>query len=86
MTGPERPTPSATPPAEHPGPERPGPERMRQAVADYVRTAHEAYVTAARTFPPAVQGRMPLFAIGPFSVAAVGTRHLHLVATREPLG
>jgi hypothetical protein len=65
---------------------RPGPERMRQAVADYVRWVHEAYVTAARTFPPAVQGRMPLLAGGPFSVAAVGTRHLHLVATREILG
>lgn len=65
---------------------RPGPERMRQAVADYVRWAHEAYVTAARTFPPAVQGRMPLLAGGPFSVAAVGTRYLHLVATHEALG
>lgn len=74
------------PAAAHTEPPSSGPERMRQAVADYVRWAHEAYVTAARTFPPAVQGRMPLLAGGPFSVAAVGTRHLHLIATREVLG
>lgn len=77
MTGADRPTSAAEPS---------GPERMRQAVADYVRWVHEAYVTAARTFPPGVQGRMPLLVGGPFSVAAVGTRHLHLVATREALG
>ncbi len=64
----------------------PNPDQMRQAVADYVRNVHEAYVRQASMLPPATQGRLPLFSLGPFSVAAVGTRFLHLVATREALG
>jgi hypothetical protein len=59
---------------------------MRAAVADYVREVHEAYVRQARLLPPAVQGRLPLLADAPLHVAAIGTRHLHLVATREALG
>src|SRR6266581_2270206 len=75
-----------------PGPDRalgPGqadPDRMRAAVADYVREAHEAYVRAARLLSPAVQGRLPLFREPVLSVAAIGTRYLHLVATAEALG
>lgn len=57
---------------------------MRQAMADYVRTVHQAYVSQARLQPPAVQGRMPLLA-GPFSVVAAGVRNLHVIATRESL-
>jgi hypothetical protein len=67
-----------------PGPA--GPERMRRAVAEYVTAVHAAYVRQARTLPPAVQGSMPLMSGGPLFVAAVGTRHLHVIATREPLG
>lgn len=63
----------------------PGPERMRRAVADYVASLHGAYVRAARLLPPAVQGRLALMAVRDFSVAAVGVRHLHLVATTERL-
>lgn len=59
---------------------------MRQAVADFVVAIHEAYLRQARLFPPAVQGRLPLVAGGRFWVAAVGARHLHLLATSEPLG
>ena len=63
-----------------------GPERMRQAVADYVAAMHDAYVRQARALAPADQARMPLLDGAPFYVAAVGTRHLHLIGTRETLG
>lgn len=63
-----------------------GPDRMRRAVGDYVQAVHEAYVRQARMLPPAVQGRLPLMTAGAFSIAAVGTRYLHLIATREVLG
>jgi hypothetical protein len=66
--------------------ERRGPERMRSAVADYVREVHAAYLRQARLLPPAVQGRLPLLDGAPLHVAAIGTRYLHLVATREALG
>jgi hypothetical protein len=59
--------------------EIPGPERMRQAVADYVTAAHRAYLSA----PSA--GGLPLLGGEPFSVLAVGTGELHLIATRQPL-
>lgn len=65
----------------------PGPEKMRAAVAEYVTALHRAYLAQADTFPPAVRGAMPLLATGaPVTVAAVGVRNLHLLATREDLG
>ncbi len=64
----------------------PTPEQMRTAVAGYVHEIHRAYVDQALTFTPAVRGRMPLLADGPFTVAAVGARKLHLLATCESLG
>ena len=65
----------------------PGPEKMREAVAGYVEGLHRAYLAQADTFPPAARGRMPLIgAPGTLHVAAVGVRHLHLLATRESLG
>jgi hypothetical protein len=63
----------------------PGPEGMRAAVADYVTALHGAYLAQADTFPPAVRGRLPLLAGGSLTVAAVGARNLHLLATRETL-
>lgn len=63
-----------------------GPEQMRAAVADYIREVHAAYLRTIASHPAAVQGRMPLLAPEPLSVAAIGARHLHLVATRERLG
>lgn len=59
---------------------------MRVAVAEYVAGLHQAYVRSVRTLSPAAQGRMPLIVAGEFTVAAVGTRFLHLVATHEALG
>jgi hypothetical protein len=64
----------------------PKPEDMRAAVARYVEEIHRAYLAQALTFPVAVQGRMPLLAGGPLTVAAVGVRNLHLLATRDLLG
>ena len=62
------------------------PMAMRRAVAGYVEGIHRAYVTQAVTFPPAVQGRLPLLAAGRLTVAAVGARNLHILATTEGLG
>jgi hypothetical protein len=62
------------------------PEGMRAAVAEYVTALHRAYLAQADTFPPAVRGAMPLLAGGRLTVAAVGARNLHLLATREALG
>lgn len=70
--------------AEH-QPER-RPEDMRQAVAGYVQEIHRAYVDQAATFPPAVRGAMPLMSAARLTVAAVGARNLHLLATHEDLG
>lgn len=69
------------------GGEREGgrPERMRQEVTDYVAALHGAYLDRARMLPPAVQGRLALIGAGSFSVAAVGARYLHFVATSERL-
>src|SRR6266516_1699884 len=67
-------------------PEPMRPEQMRTAVARYVEEIHRAYVAQALTFPAAVRGRMPLLAPGPLTVAAVGARNLHVLATRDPLG
>ena len=64
----------------------PKPEEMREAVARYVEEIHRAYLAQALTFPAAVRGRMPLLAPGPLTVAAVGVRNLHVLATRDPLG
>lgn len=62
----------------------PRPEAMRQAMADYVRTVHQAYLSTAVGHPPAVRGRMALFD-GEFAVLAVGVQNLHVLATRQPL-
>jgi hypothetical protein len=62
----------------------PRPEDMRQAMADYVRTVHQAYASAAAPQPPAVRGRMPLL-VAPFTVVAAGVQNLHVVGTRERL-
>lgn len=64
----------------------PSPEEMRAAVARYVEEIHRSYVDQAMTFAPGVRGSMPLLTGAPLSVAAVGTRNLHILATREGLG
>lgn len=62
-----------------------GPEEMRRAMADYVRTVHQAYLSQAQVQPPAVRGRMPLVAAGEFTVVAAGVQNLHVFATSETL-
>ena len=62
------------------------PEQMRAVVAHYVEEIHRAYIAQALTFPAAVRGQMPLLAPGPLTVAAVGARNLHVLATRDSLG
>lgn len=62
------------------------PEDMRRAVAGYVQEIHRAYLDQAKTFRPGVRGRMPLLTVPSLTVAAVGTRNLHLLATAEGLG
>jgi hypothetical protein len=63
-----------------------GPEQLRAAMADFVAAVHGAYLAAGRLLPPAEQGRLPLLTAGRFTVAAVGVRHLHVLATAESLG
>lgn len=58
------------------------PEDMRQAMADYVRTVHQAYLSTAVGHPPAIRGRMALFD-DEFTVLAVGVQNLHVLATRQ---
>jgi hypothetical protein len=62
------------------------PQGIRNAVAGYVTGIHESYLAQIATFPPGVQGSMPLLMAGPFMVAAVAVRHLHIIATTEQLG
>lgn len=53
-------------------------------MADYVAGVQAAYARAARTYPPAVQGRLEMLR-EPFTVAAAGARNLHVIATGERL-
>lgn len=62
-----------------------GPEDMRRAMADYVRTVHQAYLSQAQLQAPAVRGRMPLLAAGDLTVIAAGVSNLHVLATAEDL-
>ena len=62
-----------------------GPEAMRQAMADYVRALHQAYLDAVDTLPPAERARLPLVSAGHVTVAAVGVRMLHVIGTVEAL-
>ena len=58
---------------------------MRQAMADYVRALHQAYLDAVITLPPAERARLPLIAAQRITVAAVGARNLHVIGTTEAL-
>ena len=62
-----------------------GPEAMRKAMADYVRSLHQAYLDAVATLPPAERARLPLIAADRITVAAVGVRMLHVIGTVETL-
>jgi hypothetical protein len=58
---------------------------MRKAMADYVRSLHQAYLDAVATLPPAERARLPLIAADRITVAAVGVRMLHVIGTVETL-
>ena len=58
---------------------------MRQAMADYVRAVHQAYLDAAALLPTAERARLPLLEAGEVTVLAIGARNLHVLATREAL-
>ena len=62
-----------------------GPEAMRQAMADYVRALHQAYLDAVVTLPPAERARLPLTSADGLTVAAAGVRMLHVIGTVESL-
>lgn len=58
---------------------------MRQAMASYVRGIHHSYLEASSTLAPADRGRLPLLVPDAITVAAVGTRVLHIIGTAERL-
>jgi hypothetical protein len=60
-------------------------DQMRLAAAQFIAAVHSSYVREAAVLSPAARARLPLFSAGPFSVAAVGTRYLHVVATGDEL-
>lgn len=62
-----------------------GPEEMRQAMADYVRALHQAYIDSVATLEPAERARLPLLAAREITVVAVGARNLHVIGTVESL-
>lgn len=61
------------------------PEAMRDAMAAYVRGLHQAYLDAADLLTPGDRARMPLVSADEITVAAVGTRVLHVIATTQSL-
>lgn len=71
---------------EPPGGPPADPEAMRRAMSEYVTEVHAAYLRRAEDLSPAERGRLPLLSGGPITVAAVGARDLHVLATRESLG
>jgi hypothetical protein len=65
-----------------------GPARalgMRQAMADFVHGAHQAYLSQARLLPPGEQAGMPLLTAGRVTVLAAAATNLHVLATTEVL-
>jgi hypothetical protein len=61
------------------------PEDMRAAMAGYVSAALQAYVDASAILPPAEYARLPLMSASTVTIAAVGTRYLHVIGTTEEL-
>lgn len=74
-TGEPRPAPSSSPG---------GPEDMRAAMARYVRTVHQAYLSTGAGQPPAIRARMQLLG-DDLTVVAAAARNLHVIATDERL-
>lgn len=66
-------------------PERTGPDALRHALAEYVHATHASYLGAVADLPPGEVAKLPLVKHPGFTVAAVGTANLHLVATTDAL-
>ena len=58
---------------------------MREAMAAYVRGIHQAYLDSADLLTPGDRAQLPLLTSDGITVAAVGTRVLHVIATSQPL-
>jgi hypothetical protein len=58
---------------------------MRRAAAQFIAAVHASYLGESTALTPAARARLPLLSAGPFSVGAVGTRYLHVVASTEDL-
>lgn len=54
-------------------------------MAAYVQGLHQAYLDAADLLTPGDRARLPLLSAGSLTVAAVGTRVLHVIGTADPL-
>lgn len=54
-------------------------------MASYVRGIHHSYLEASAVLPPADRARLPLLVPDSITVAAVGTRVLHVIGTAERL-
>jgi hypothetical protein len=61
------------------------PEAMRAAMRGYVAALHHAYLGAAALLPPGERAALPLMRAGQFTVVIAAARHLHLLATADPL-
>ncbi len=61
------------------------PTAMRNAMADYVAALHRAYLDVAAQLTPGERARLPLLEASSLTVAAVGARNLHVVATTDAL-
>jgi hypothetical protein len=61
------------------------PEAMRAALRSYVAALHHAYLGASVLLPPGEQAALPLLRAGQFTVVVAAARHLHLLATADPL-
>jgi hypothetical protein len=61
------------------------PEEMRAALRAYVAGLHHAYLGAAGLLPPGERAALPLLRAQGVTVIVAAARHLHLVATTDPL-
>jgi hypothetical protein len=61
------------------------PNQMRRAAAQFIAAVHASYLGESAALTPAARARLSLLSAGVFSVAAVGTRYLHVIASTEDL-
>lgn len=61
------------------------PEDARAQLCGFVLGLHQAYVDSARLLAPGEQAVLPLLAAGQITVVVAAARHLHVIATADPL-